>query len=89
MINNNDRYKNYTREELINELVTLKKKKYGLVWDKKNSQEILDSFVNWENMPENFIPRTFPVLEEVKNNEIFIIKIYSKILKYLKNLRIF
>ena len=71
MINNNDRYKNYTREELINELVTLKKKKYGLVWDKKNSQEILDSFVNWENMPENFIPRTFPVLEEVKNNEIF------------------
>jgi len=70
MANNNDKYKNHSREELIDELETLKKKKYGLVWDKKNSQEILDAFVNWENMPENFTPKQFPVLKEVKNKEI-------------------
>jgi adenine-specific DNA-methyltransferase len=67
---NNDKYKQYSREELIDELETLKKKKYGLVWDKKNSQEMLDAFVNWENVPENFTPKQFPVLKEVKNKEI-------------------
>jgi len=70
MANNHDKYKNHSREELIDELETLKKKKYGLVWDKKNSQEILDAFVNWENVPENFTPKQFPVLKEVKNKEI-------------------
>jgi len=70
MVINNDKYKNHSREELINELETLKKKKYGLVWDKKNSQEMLDAFVNWENVPENFTPKQFPVLKEVKNKEI-------------------
>jgi len=70
MSNNNDKYKNYSREELIDELETLKKKKYGLVWDKKNSQEIFDAFVNWENMPENFTPKQFPILKEVKSKEI-------------------
>ncbi|MDD2438313.1 MAG: site-specific DNA-methyltransferase [Candidatus Pacebacteria bacterium] len=70
MSNNNDKYKNYSREELIDELETLKKKKYGLIWDKKNSQEMLDVFVNWENVPENFTPKQFPILKEVKNKEI-------------------
>ena len=70
MANNHDKYKNYSREELIDELEILKKKKYGFVWDKKNSQEMLDAFVNWENMPENFTPKQFPVLKEVKNKEI-------------------
>jgi len=70
MGNNHDKYKNHSREELIDELETLKKKKYGLVWDKKNSQEMLDAFVNWENVPENFTPKQFPVLKEVKNKEI-------------------
>jgi len=70
MANNNDKYKNHSREELINELETLKKKKYGLIWDKKNSQEMLDAFVNWENVPENFTPKQFPVLKEVKSKEI-------------------
>ena len=70
MANNNDKYKNHSREELIDELETLKKKKYGLIWDKKNSQEILDAFVNWENMPENFTLKQFPVLKEVKGKEI-------------------
>ena len=70
MANNNDKYKNYSREELIDELETLKKKKYGLVWDKKNSQEMLDAFVNWENVSENFTPKQFPILKEVKNKEI-------------------
>lgn len=54
----------------MDELETLKKKKYGLVWDKKNSQEVLDAFVNWENVSENFVPKQFPVLKEVKNKEI-------------------
>lgn len=66
----NDKYKQYSKEELINELETLKRKKYGLVWDKKNSQETLDAFVNWENVPESFTPKQFPVLKEVKNKEI-------------------
>ena len=70
MANNHDKYKNYSREELIEELETLKKKKYGLVWDKKNSQEMFDAFVNWENVPENFVPKQFPVLKEVKSKEI-------------------
>lgn len=70
MANNNHKYDKYTREELVDELETLKKKKYGLVWDKKNSQEMLDAFVNWENVPENFVPKQFPVLKEVKNKEI-------------------
>ena len=70
MTNNNDKYKNHSREELIDELETLKKKKYGLIWDKKNSQEMLDAFVNWENVPENFTPKQFPILKEVKNKEI-------------------
>ncbi len=65
-----NKYENYTREELIDELEVLKKKKYGLVWDKKNSQELIDAFVNWENVPENFTPKQFPVLKEVKNKEI-------------------
>src|SRR3989344_1696238 len=67
---NNHKYDKYTREELVDELETLKKKKYGLVWDKKNSQEVLDAFVNWENVPENFAPKQFPVLKEIKNKEI-------------------
>ncbi len=70
MANKKDKYKNYSKEELIDELETLKKKKYGLIWDKKKSQEILDAFVNWENMPENFTLKQFPVLKEVENKEI-------------------
>ena len=70
MANNHHKYDKYTHEELVDELETLKKKKYGLVWDKKNSQEVLDAFVNWENVPENFVPKQFPVLKEEKNKEI-------------------
>lgn len=70
MASNSEKYKDYSREELIDELETLKKKKYGLVWDKKNSQETLDTFVNWENVPENFMPKQFPVLKEIRNKEI-------------------
>ena len=65
-----DKYNNYTKEELIEELESLKNKKYGLVWDKKNSQELIDAFVNWESVPENFTPNKFPVLKELKNKEI-------------------
>lgn len=70
MANLTDKYKDYSKEELIEELEVLKKKKYGLVWDRKNSQELLDAFVNWENMPENFVPSVFPVLKEVANKAI-------------------
>jgi len=66
----NKKYDDYTKEELVAELETLKKKKYGLIWDKKNSQEMLDAFVNWENVPEDFVPKQFPVLKEIKNKEI-------------------
>ena len=66
----NNKYTNYSKEELIAELDALKKKKYGLVWDKKHSQEVLDAVVNWENMPENFVPNKFPVLKGIKNKDI-------------------
>jgi len=66
----NNKYENYTKDELIDELEVLKKKKYGLVWDRKNSQEFIDAFVNWENVPENFVPKQFPVLREIKNKGI-------------------
>ena len=66
----NKKYDNYTKEELVAELETLKKKKYGLIWDRKNSQEMLDAFVNWENVPENFTPKQFPVLKKVEKKEI-------------------
>jgi len=64
------KYADYSKEELIDELESLKNKKYGLVWDKKNSQELIDAYVNWENVPENFTPNKFPVLKELKNKEI-------------------
>lgn len=64
------KYENYSKEEVVAELEELKKKRYGLVWDRKNSQENLDAFVNWENMPENFAPKMFPVLKEINNKEI-------------------
>ena len=64
------KYSGYTKEELVEELESLKNKKYGLVWDKKNSQELIDAFVNWENVSENFTPNKFPVLKELKNKEI-------------------
>src|SRR3989344_7525288 len=70
MANTTDKYKDYSKEELVEELEVIKKKKYGLVWDRKNSQELLDAFVNWENMPENFVPSVFPVLKEVANKAI-------------------
>ena len=69
-MNKYDKYTNYTKKELIDELESLKNKKYGLVWDKKNSQELIDAYVNWENVPENFTPNKFPVLKELKNKEI-------------------
>ena len=64
------KYEKHSREELISELEELKKKRYGLVWDRKHSQENLDVFVNWENVPESFNLKQFPVLEEVKGKEI-------------------
>lgn len=69
-MNKYNKYSNYTKEELINELESLKKKKYGLVWDKKNTQELIDVFVNWESIPENFTPNKFPVLKELTSKEI-------------------
>jgi len=69
-VNKYNKYSNYTKEELINELESLKKKKYGLVWDKKNTQELIDVFVNWESIPENFTPNKFPVLKELTSKEI-------------------
>jgi adenine-specific DNA-methyltransferase len=73
-MNKYDKYNNYSKNDLIDELESLKKKKYGLVWDRKNSQELIDAFVNWENVPENFTPNKFPVLKEVENKSIFIDK---------------
>ena len=69
-MNKHDKYSGYTKEELVEELESLKNKKYGLVWDKKNSQEFIGAFVNWENVSENFTPNKFPVLKELKNKEI-------------------
>ena len=37
---------------------------------KKTRKKNLDVFMNWENMPEKFVPKQFPVLKEIKENEI-------------------
>lgn len=67
MANNHNKYKNNSREELIDELETLKKGKSGLVWNKKNSQKMLDIFVNWKNVLKNFELKQFPTLKEIRD----------------------
>ena len=68
-------FNDWTKEELIGEIQALKKQKtYGLVWEKDKTKEEFDYYINWdgaknkEKFPE--AKHKFPVLKEVKKNEI-------------------
>ena len=68
-------FNDWTKEELISEVQALKKQKtYGLVWEKDNTNEEFDYYINWDGMKnEEKFPNAkhkFPVLKEVKKNEI-------------------
>ena len=77
MQNGNRRnYKEWSKEELVREILALKKQKtYGLVWEHEKTKEVFDYFINWEGekTKEEFSPESkdkFPVLAEVKDKEI-------------------
>ncbi len=69
-------YDEWSKEELIREILALKKQKtYGLVWEREKTKEVFDYFINWEGekTKEEFSPESkdkFPVLAEVKDKEI-------------------
>jgi adenine-specific DNA-methyltransferase len=69
-------YTEWSKEELIREILALKKQKtYGLVWEREKTKEDFDLFINWEGekTKEEFSPESkdkFPVLAEVKDKEI-------------------
>ena len=64
-----------TKEELISEVRALKKQKtYGLVWERDNTKEEFDYYINWDGVKtEEKFPEArhkFPVLKEIKKNEL-------------------
>ncbi len=68
-------YDNWTKEDLVKEVETLKKRKtYGLVWEEDKIKEVFDYYINWdgEGTKEKFGEEEgkFPVLKEVKNKSI-------------------
>jgi adenine-specific DNA-methyltransferase len=69
-------YGEWSKEELIREILALKKQKtYGLVWEREKTKEDFDLFINWEGekTKEEFSPESkdkFPVLAEIKDKEI-------------------
>ncbi len=72
----NNKYGDWSKEELIREVAALKKQKtYGLVWDRDKTKESFDFFINWDadKAKEAFGAESknkFPVLTEVKNKEV-------------------
>ncbi|MBU4300517.1 site-specific DNA-methyltransferase [archaeon] len=76
MVNGKRNYIEWSKEELIREILALKKQKtYGLVWEREKTKEDFDLFINWEGekTKEEFSPESkdkFPVLAEVKDKEI-------------------
>lgn len=68
-------YSNYTKEELIKEVESLKKQKtYGLVWEEDKTKENFDYYINWDGIKNKELfkeaEHKFPVIKEVKNKEI-------------------
>ncbi|MBI5393401.1 site-specific DNA-methyltransferase [Candidatus Woesearchaeota archaeon] len=76
MANGKRNYIEWSKEELIREILALKKQKtYGLVWEREKTKEDFDLFINWEGekTKEEFSLESkdkFPVLAEVKDKEI-------------------
>jgi len=76
MSNGRRNYEEWSKEELIREILALKKQKtYGLVWEREKTKEEFDLFINWEGekTKEEFSLESkdkFPVLAEVKDKEI-------------------
>jgi adenine-specific DNA-methyltransferase len=76
MVNGKRNYEEWSKEELVREILALKKQKtYGLVWEREKTKEVFDYFINWagDKTKEEFSPESkdkFPVLAEVKDKEI-------------------
>lgn len=72
-------YNDWTKEDLIKEVEALKKQKtYGLVWEQDKTREVFDYYINWDEAKTKEIfkdsENKFPVLTEIKDNEILIDK---------------
>jgi len=69
-------YDNWSKEELIKEIVKIKSTTYGLVWHRDLSEEKIDILVNPdartpnEMFPNEMTGKPFPILKEVKNKAI-------------------
>ncbi|MFA5113512.1 MAG: site-specific DNA-methyltransferase [Candidatus Margulisiibacteriota bacterium] len=69
-------YDNWSREELIKEIVKIKSTTYGLVWHRDLPEEKIDILVNpdartpSEMFPNEMAGKPFPVLKEVKGKAI-------------------
>ncbi|MCX6737878.1 MAG: site-specific DNA-methyltransferase, partial [Candidatus Parcubacteria bacterium] len=69
-------YDNWSKEELIKELRRIKETKYGLVWHRDLPEEKIDVLINPdartpnEMFPNEMAGRPFPVLKEIKKQEI-------------------
>jgi len=63
-------YSNYTKEELIKEVESLKKQKtYGLVWEEDKTKENFDYYINWDGIKNKELfketEHKFPVIKEI------------------------
>lgn len=69
-------YDNWSKEELIKEIIKIRSTTYGLVWHRDLPEEKIDVLINPdahtpnEMFPNEMSGKPFPVLKEVKNNEI-------------------
>ena len=69
-------YENWSKDELIKEIVKIKSTTYGLVWHRDLPEEKIDLLVNPDARTPNELfsnevtGKPFPVLKEVKNKEI-------------------
>jgi adenine-specific DNA-methyltransferase len=73
---NGKEYENWSKEELIKEIVKIKSTTYGLVWHRDVPEEKIDILINPdartpnEMFPNEMAGKPFPVLKEVKGKAI-------------------
>ena len=69
-------YDNWSKEELVKEIIKIKSTTYGLVWHRDLPEEKIDILVNPdartpnEMFPNEMAGRPFPVVKEIKNKAI-------------------
>ena len=69
-------YENWSKDELVKEIVKIKSTTYGLVWHRDLPEEKIDLLINPDARTPNELfsnevaGRPFPILKEIKGNEI-------------------